>query len=251
MPKVSAVIITFNEEKYIENCLVSLKKVADEILVVDSFSTDGTEVICKKHNVRFLKHKFEGYVEQKNFALTQATFPHVISLDADEALSDELVKSILKVKGSFNNDGYIVNRLSNYCGTWLKHSIYPDSRLRIFDSRKGKWVGPNPHDRFILDKGGKSCKIKGDLLHWNFKTYEEHVEKMNKFSTIAALEAFKAGKKAGQFTAFFHSAWSFFRSFFLSGGFLDGYDGYLFCSLSAYTSFLKYAKLRRLIKKTS
>lgn len=251
MTHISAVIITYNEEQYIENCLTSLKKVADEIVVVDSFSTDGTEVICKKYNVKFIKHKFEGYVEQKNFAITQATYPHVLSLDADEALSDELVKSILVLKDKFDSDGYIFNRSNNYCGHWMKHSrLYPDKQLRLFDSRKGKWMGPNPHDRFILDKESKSCRIKGDILHWNFRTYEEHIEKMNKFSTIAALEAFKAGKKSGPFTAILHSSWGFFRSYFLNIGFLDGYEGYMSCSLSAYTSFLKYAKLRQLIKKS-
>ena len=250
MSQISAVVITYNEEQHIENCLASLKKVTDEIVVVDSFSTDGTEEICKRYGARFLKHKFEGYVEQKNFALTQATYPHILSLDADEALSDELVKSILAIKDKFDCDGYLFNRLNNYCGHWLKYSrLYPDRQLRLFDTRKGKWMGPNPHDKFILNKGSKICKVKGNLLHWNFETYEEHIEKMNKFSTISALEAFKAGKKSGPFTATFHSSWSFFRSYFLWGGAFDGYDGFISCSLSAWTSFLKYAKLRRLIKK--
>jgi glycosyltransferase involved in cell wall biosynthesis len=249
MPQLSAVIISYNEEQYIENCLLSLKKVAEEIIVVDSFSTDSTEEICKRHNVKFIKHNFEGYVEQKNFALTQATYPHVISLDADEALSDEAVNSILKVKETFEYSGYIFNRSNNYCGRWLKHSrLYPDKQLRLFDSRKGKWMGPNPHDRFILERKSKSIKIKGDILHWNFESYEEHIDKMNKFSTIAALEAFKAGKRSGPLTAIFHSARSFFRSYIIYRGMLDGYDGFVSCSISAYTSFLKYAKLRCLIK---
>jgi glycosyltransferase involved in cell wall biosynthesis len=251
MPQISAVIITYNEEQHIENCLISLKKVTDEIVVVDSLSTDGTEGICSKYNVKFVKHKFEGYVEQKNFALTQATYPHILSLDADEALSDELIKSILAVKEVFDYDGYIFNRLNNYCGHWLKYSrLYPDKQLRLFDSRKGQWMGPNPHDKFVLNKGSRVRKLKGDLLHWNFETYEEHIEKMNKFSTIGALEAFKAGRKSGPFTAILHSTWSFFRSYFMWGGIFDGYDGFISCSLSAYTSFLKYAKLRRLIKKS-
>jgi glycosyltransferase involved in cell wall biosynthesis len=250
MPQLSAVIITYNEEQYIENCLVSLKKVVDEIVVVDSFSTDGTEEICKRHNVKFIRQKFLGYVEQKNFALTQASHPYILSLDADEAVSDEAVKSILKVKENFEYDGYVFNRSNNYCGHWLKHTrSYPDKQLRLFDSRKGKWKGPNPHDRFVLEKGARSSKIKGDILHWNFESYEEHIEKMNKFSTIAALEAYKAGKKSGPFTAVIHSSWSFFRSFFIYGGLLDGYDGYISCSIAAYGSFIKYAKLRRLIMK--
>jgi glycosyltransferase involved in cell wall biosynthesis len=247
MSHISAVIITYNEEQHIGNCLLSLKSVADEIVVVDSFSTDGTEEICMKHNVKFVKHKFEGYVEQKNFALTQATYSHVLSLDADEVLSEELIKSILKVKEKFTSDGYIFNRFNNYCGHWMKYSgLYPDKQLRLFDSGKGRWTGPNPHDKFILNKGSKSCKIKGDLLHWNFDTYKEHIEKINKFSTIGALEAFKAGRKAGFLTATAHKWWSFFRSYILGAGFLDGYDGYISCSINAYSSFLKYAKLRKL-----
>jgi glycosyltransferase involved in cell wall biosynthesis len=247
MPSLSAIIITRNEEKFIGKCLSSLEGIADEIVVVDSFSTDATEEICSRFNVRFIQHKFEGYVEQKNFALTQASFPHVLSLDADEVLSDDLIKSILIVKKRFDYDGYIFNRLNNYCGHWMKYSrLYPDKQLRLFDSGKGKWMGPNPHDRFILNKGSRICRIKGDLLHWNFNTYEEHIEKMNKFSTIGALEAYKAGKKSGPLTAHIHSSWCFFRSYILKAGFLDGYHGYVSCSITAYTSFLKYAKLRRL-----
>jgi glycosyltransferase involved in cell wall biosynthesis len=247
MPPISAIIITWNEEKFIGKCLSSLEGIADEIVVVDSFSTDATEEICSRFKVRFIRHKFEGYVEQKNYALTHAAYPHVLSLDADEVLSEELSKSILAIKERFEYDGYIFNRLNNYCGHWMKHSrLYPDKQLRLFDTRKGEWKGPNPHDRFILVKGSKTRRIKGDLLHWNYDTFEEHIEKMNKFSTIGALEAFKSGKTAGPFTAPIHSYWCFFRSYFLKAGFLDGYYGYVSCSIIAYSSFLKYAKLKRL-----
>jgi glycosyltransferase involved in cell wall biosynthesis len=249
MPKISAVIITFNEELFIENCLLSLKNIADEIVVVDSFSTDDTEAICRKHDVKFIQHKFEGYVEQKNFALTQAAFPYVLSLDADEALTEDLIKSILEVKESFRYDGYIFVRQNNYCGHWIKYSgLFPEKKLRLFDSRKGKWMGPNPHDRFILNKGSRARRIKGALLHWNFSSYEEHIEKMNKFSTIGAIEAFKAGKKAGLFTAVTHMWWCFFRLYVLGTAFLEGHTGYVRCSIAAYSSFLKYAKLKQLNK---
>jgi glycosyltransferase involved in cell wall biosynthesis len=246
MPKISAVIITFNEELFIENCLLSLKNIADEIVVVDSLSTDRTEEICRNHNVKFVSHKFEGYVEQKNFALTQASYPHVLSLDADEALSEELVRSIQEVKEAFRYDGYIFKRRNNYCGHWIKHTgLFPEKKLRLFDSRKGKWMGPNPHDQFILNNGSRSSYLKGFLLHWNISNYEEHIEKINKFSTIGALEAYKAGKKASFLTPILHMFWSFFRSYILGAGFLQGHIGYVRCSISAYSSFLKYAKLRK------
>src|SRR6478672_12171113 len=119
---ISAVIITFNEEKNIGRCLDSLRDVADEILVIDSFSTDKTEEICRSRNVYVIKHAFDGYIEQKNFALTQARYDYVLSLDADECLSDELKQSISEAKKNPENDGYSMNRQNNFCGKWIYHS---------------------------------------------------------------------------------------------------------------------------------
>jgi glycosyltransferase involved in cell wall biosynthesis len=248
MPSISAVIITFNEQEHIGNCINSLQNVADEIVVVDSFSTDSTETICSKFNVRFVKHPFEGYFEQKNYALSLARYPIVLSLDGDEALSDELKRSLLEVKNNWIYEGYRFNRRHNYCGKWLRFSRwYPDRQLRLFETGKGRWVGPNPHDKVEMDRGTRIKWIKGDLLHWNYSSYEDHIEKINRFSTIAAREYFRAGKRAGSLTAPVHGAWCFFRSYILNAGFLDGYAGYICCSVTAYASFLKYAKLRRLI----
>jgi glycosyltransferase involved in cell wall biosynthesis len=248
MPSISAVIITYNEQDHIENCISSLQDVADEIVVVDSFSTDATEAICTKFKVRFVKHSFEGYFEQKNYALSLASFPLILSLDGDEALSDELKKSILEVKNNKVFDGYRFNRRHNYCGKWLRFSRwYPDKQLRLFDRNKGYWTGPNPHDKIKLEHGAEIKFLKGDLLHWNYSSYEDHIEKINRFSTIAAGEYFRAGKSSGPLTATVHATWSFFRSYFLNAGFLDGYAGYICCSITAYASFLKYAKLRKLI----
>jgi glycosyltransferase involved in cell wall biosynthesis len=247
MPGISAVIIAFNEEDYIERCLASLEGVADEIIVVDSFSTDGTEEICKRYNVRFLRHDFEGYVQQKNYALSLASYPYVLSLDADEALSPELKRSLLEIRQNMLYDGYIFNRLNNYCGKWIRHSRgYPDRHLRLFNKAKGKWVGPNPHDSFRLDRGSRTSRLKGDLLHWNYASTEEHLEKVNRFSTISADELFRAGKKAGPLDPHFHMLWSFFRSYILCAGFLDGTPGYKLCMIAAKGSFLKYSKLRKL-----
>src|ERR1041385_5289202 len=130
--QLSVVIITYNEEKNIVRCLDSIREIADDIVVVDSFSTDKTEMICKEKGVRFIQHKFEGHIEQKNWAITQAKFPFVLSLDADEAPDEELKKEILKVKADANYDGYKMNRLTNYCGKWIRHcGWYPDTKLRI------------------------------------------------------------------------------------------------------------------------
>jgi glycosyltransferase involved in cell wall biosynthesis len=247
MPRISAVIITYNEQDHIGNCIASLQEVADEIVVVDSNSTDSTEAICSRMKVKFISHAFEGYFQQKNFAVSCASFPLILSLDGDEVLSDELKISILEAKADPKYDGYYFNRRHNYCGKWLRHSRwYPDRQLRLFNREKAKWVGPNPHDRVKMSAGSSTRWLKGDLLHWNYSSYEDHVEKANRFSSIAAMEYFKAGKKAGVLAPAMHSAWSFFRSFILHAGFLDGYSGYICCSVTAYASFLKYAKLRKL-----
>jgi len=245
MSGISAVIIAFNEEQHIGKCLASLGGIADEIIVVDSFSTDSTQDICNKFSVRFIQHLFEGYIEQKNYALSLAHNEFVLSLDADEELSEELKESILKIKDNPDQDGYKFNRLTNYCGQWIKHSgWYPDPHVRLFNKTKGKWTGINPHDKFRMDPGSRVKKMKGDLYHWYCSSLEEHIDKVNRFSTIMANEYFKNGEKPGLFTAVIHSWWRFIRTYIWGAGFLDGYRGHAACSISAYSSYLKYAKLR-------
>jgi glycosyltransferase involved in cell wall biosynthesis len=251
MPKISAVIITFNEELFIDKCLTSLDGIADEIVVVDSYSTDATEDICKKHNARFIKHAFEGFRDQKNFALNLATYKNIISLDADEALSDQLRESILalKKKDKWDFDGYFFNRKSNYCGKWINHSEwYPDKQLRLFYADHGKWGDLNLHEKFIMSNGATVGRLKGDLLHWPFSSLQDHLDKMNKYSYIGAEEFHKAGKKAGLVTPYIHYFWGFFRSYIVHRGFLDGKYGYLICSTYAKSSFNKYRRLRVLNK---
>lgn len=249
MSEISVVIITYNEQDFIGKCIESLKGLADEVIVVDSFSTDRTAEICRSLGVRFIQHEFEGYIKQKNWAINQSTNDLILSLDADEILSDELKKSISEVKDNPVFDGYIFNRRNNYCGKWLNHSEwYPDKQLRLFKKSKGRWVGLEPHDKFKLFAGCKTSWLKGDLLHWNFETFSEHTEKIKKLSTLGAAAYLKAGKKSGFFTAWFHTSWCFIRSYILTGGFLDGYHGYKISAINSYGCFLKYSKLRNLIR---
>lgn len=248
MPKLSVVIITFNEEDSIERCIRSVKSVADDIVVLDSFSTDRTEEICIRLGVRFYKHNFEGYRDQKNYALTLALYDYVLSLDADEALSEELSKSIQEVKNRWKYDAYFCNRLNNYCGQWIYHSNwYPDKKIRLFNRTKSQWGGYNLHETIHVNKDAKVSFLKGDLLHWMYSSYEEHIQKINSFSTIGAVEYFNDGRQASVFSPFFHMIWRFIKSYVLGKGFLDGYNGLVICSISAYSSFLKYIKLKRLI----
>ncbi len=247
MLKISAVIISYNEEKYIGKCLDSLHRVADEIVVVDSYSQDKTKEICKTHEVKFIEHEFEGYKEQKNWAMAQAENNIVLSLDADEYLSEKLEKSIQNVKNSWEGDAYSFNRLNNYYGKWIKHSgVYPDRKLRLFDRRKGKWGGVNPHDRFILNSESTHKLLAGDLLHFVQDSIEDHLNKIRIFSTINALEYHKMRKKSSLLKILIHPSWRFFKSYFLNLGFLDGYYGFKVCSINAYLSYLKHIKIRKL-----
>lgn len=247
MSAISAVIISFNEEANIERCIKSLKNVVDEILVVDSNSTDKTVEISKRLGARVIIHDFEGYKEQKNYATRMATNNYILSLDADEALSKQLESSILAIKSNLVYDGYTINRLNHYCGSWIMHSNwYPDKKLRLFNREKGEWKGINPHDKYMLNSGSRIKHLKGDLLHWVIDSYEQHIEKANRFSSIAAFEYFKLGKKTTTLKMITHMVWRFFKAYILKRGFLDGYNGFAISSLSAYTSFLKYLKLRQL-----
>lgn len=247
MTPISVVIITFNEEKNIERCLRSVQDVADEIVVLDSLSTDRTREICQQFKVTVIEQPFLGYVEQKNRALGFASYPHILSLDADEALSDELAKSIREIKKNWRHDGYCFNRLTNYCGTWVRHcGWYPDRKLRLFDKRKGKWVGNNPHDRYRLDEGSTFPHIRGDLLHYSYYSITQHLDQIQKFTTIMAQAQFQRGKKPGGWKLILNPLWCFISQYFIRLGFLDGYHGLIICCLSACANFIKYAKIREL-----
>jgi glycosyltransferase involved in cell wall biosynthesis len=250
MNKISAVIITYNEEKYIARCISSLEPVADEIIVLDSCSTDRTPEICRKMNVRFFSKEFSGYRDQKNDAISLASHQYILALDADEALSPALQTSILKAKSAWRYDAYRFNRLNCYCRQWIKHSgWYPERKIRLFDRSKGRWGGYNIHETISMERGASIGYLKGDLLHWIHDSYEEHVSKINRYSSIHAEEMFRAGFQASFLTAELHFIWRFFRMFFLRLGFLDGLNGLMVTSIESFSSFLKYAKLRQICRR--
>jgi glycosyltransferase involved in cell wall biosynthesis len=243
----SAVIITYNEERNIERCLASLVGVADEILVVDSFSTDKTEEICRRFNVRFICNAFGGHIEQKNFAASQAANDYVLSLDADEALTDDLRDSILKAKENWQFDAYSFNRLTNYCGKWIRHcGWYPDAKTRLWNRTKGQWGGVNPHDKWeLFDRKAAVSHLKGDLLHYSYYTIADHVKQIEYFTEIAAKAEAQIGKRPSLLKIAIGPSIKFIKCFWLQLGFLDGYYGYVICRLSAQASFIKYVKTRR------
>jgi len=247
MIQISATIITLNEERNIERCLDSLIDLADDILVVDSFSTDRTLELATQKGARVLENKFEGHVQQKNFAQDQAKYDYILSLDADEVLSDELKNSILEVKADWENlgkDGYYLNRVSNYCGKFIRHgSWHKEYRIRLYDRRKACHTGKNPHDVVAMKEKVKVPTLKGDLLHYRFTTIQEHVRQTNYFSDITARVAFEEGKKSNWFKIIFNPLWRFFKDYFIKHGFMAGKYGFAICLISSWEQLLKYLKL--------
>jgi glycosyltransferase involved in cell wall biosynthesis len=249
MEKLSVVIITYNEEAAIERCISSVKKVADEILVVDSNSTDQTKAICLRLGVRFYEHPFEGYIQQKNYSKSLASFDYVLCLDADEALSETLSNSIKKAKLKFDHDGYFMNRMNNYCGVWIRHgNWYPDRKLRLWNRKKGEWGGRNPHDHVNMGADTKVGYLKGDLLHYSYVSIEAHINQFNRFTTTSAHELFSENRKISKAGVLGKGFATFFKGFFLKLGFLDGYYGVALCIINSFATFMKYMKLRELNK---
>jgi glycosyltransferase involved in cell wall biosynthesis len=248
MPQLSVVIITFNEEINIKRCLESVQGIADDIVMVDSFSTDKTPGICKNFNVTFIQRKWEGYSDTKNYANAQAKFNWILSLDADEALSPELKKSIAEIKKGSVEGTYKFNRLTNYCGKWIRHcGWYPDTKTRIFDRRNARWEG-TIHEQLIVS-GAPAILLKGDCLHYSYYTLDQHYAQSDKFSTLAAKSLFEKGKKAPFFKLWISPVIKFLNDYIFKLGFLDGNAGFTICKISAYTTYLKYKKLEELNKK--
>ncbi|TRX60865.1 glycosyltransferase family 2 protein [Fulvivirga sp. M361] len=250
--KITGTIITYNEENNIRRCITSMRSVVDEIIVVDSYSTDGTKKICIELGVTFVEHEFEGHIQQKNYAVSLASHDFVLSLDADEALSETLQRSIATLKNQSLPlaDAYEMNRLTSYCGKWIKHcGWYPDTKFRLWNKTKGLWGGENPHDKVILSVGAGSQTLVGDILHYSYSNIADHVRTANAFSDIAAREGAAKGKKVNVLIHMvLNPVYTFIHKYFIRLGFLDGFYGFVICYLSAVSNFLKYAKMKQLTK---
>lgn len=248
MTQLSVVIITLNEERNIGRCLQSVKGIADDVVVVDSGSTDRTNSICMEFGARFITHNWLGFAETKNFANAQAKFPLILSLDADEALSDRLKASILAVKAmESGKTAFSMNRLTNYCGKWIKHcGWYPDTKIRLFNRDHARWTGKVIHEKLTTDQGIETEHLEGDLLHYSYYSIAGHIAQANRFTDLTAEEAFWEGKNSGIMQILMKPPVKFIRNYFFKLGFLDGYYGFVICRISAQATFFKYIKLRQL-----
>ena len=240
MEKLSVTIITLNEEQNIRDALESVKW-ADEIVVVDSGSADRTVEICKEYTDRVFYNQWPGHIAQKNLAIDKAAHQWILSIDADERVTPELAAEIKEVLKGPKADAYSVPRHVFYLGRWINHSgWYPDRKIRLFRSDKGRWGGIDPHDTVIVN-GEVNC-LKGDLIHYSFRDIAHHINTMNSFTTIASKEYVKLGKRFRFRDILFRPFFMFLKSYVLKQGFRDGLPGIIIAVTAGYHVFMKYAK---------
>lgn len=242
MPKISACIISFNEEKKIEACLQSLQPVADEIVVVDSLSTDRTLEIARRYTDRIFNQAFLGHIEQKNLAVDKASHDWILSLDCDERLSEQLQQSILALKDNLGDaDAYCMSRKTYYVYRWLNHCWYPDIKTRLFNRKTSRWGGTNPHDH-IETRGENIVRLKGDIYHYSFDSISDHLQTIDRFTEIGADELIRKNKRFNILSPLTHASWIFIKLYLLKRGFLDGFAGLTVSVLSYMHVYIKYSK---------
>ena len=243
--KITATIITFNEERNIARSIESLR-CCDEILIVDSGSTDRTTELAENLGARVIEANWRGYAGQKNWAADQASHDWVLSLDADEALSEGLEAEIWSLKKSGpRHDGYTMPRLARYMGRWILHSgWYPDRKLRLYDRRQAKWVGDFVHESVAVS--GRVGHLQSNLLHFTCESLAEHIKTMERYTTLAAQELASRRIEVPLSRVLFSPAWAFVQSYFLKLGFLDGPEGLTISYMAAFYTFLKYTKARNM-----
>ena len=246
MPFLSLVIITHNEEKNIARCLRSVQGVVDEIVVVDSHSKDATQKICEGFGARVIERNWEGYSETKNFANSKAKYDWILSLDADEALSDELRASILAMKQKETWVRCSFNRLTQYCGKWIHHSgWYPDTKLRIFNRKETEWKGLI-HEQLVHTTEAPVHHLKGNCLHYSYYTLQQHLRQTERFTDLSAKDMWMRGVDASWIKIHLSPIVTFLKNYILKLGVLDGHAGFMICKVSALSVRLKYLKLKKM-----
>jgi len=243
--KISATIITCNEERSIARAIESLR-CSDEILVVDSGSVDRTVELASKLGARVVEAGWRGYASQKNFAAEQAAHDWILSLDADEALSEALEAEIWQLKKSGpERDAYTVPRLAQYLGRWILHSgWHPDRKVRLYDRRKARWVGEFVHER--VQTAGRVGHLQANLLHFTCSSLSEHLKTLDRYTTLAAQELVAQKQEIGWWNLTFDPAWTFLRTYVFQLGFLDGFEGLTIAHMAAVYTYLKYAKAKNM-----
>lgn len=244
MPPVSCFIICKDEEEHIRDCLDSVRW-CKEIVVVDSFSTDRTVEICREYTDRVFQRAWPGFVEQKRYALGLTRNEWVLNLDADERISPELASEIQRRLATADDSvwGYYIPRLVFYLGRWWRHGWYPEYRLRLFRKSRVTWGGVDPHERAFLADERRATRLKGDIWHLTYRDLRDQLRTINRFTSIAAREAFERGKRFRVLNLLGNPVVHFIKFYVIKRGFLDGIPGLFMAGLMALHVFLKYAKL--------
>jgi len=241
MPRLSVIVIAKNEAANIGACLDSVAFVDERIVVVDGGSTDGTAEIAAAKGARVIEHAFDGFGAQKNFALSQASGDWVFSIDADERVTPVLAAEIAQAMNEAKADGYEMPRLSSFCGREMRHSgWYPDYVLRLFRRGKARFSDDRVHERVICD--GPVVRLRNDLLHAPVLRLEDALSRMDRYSTANAAMTVARGKRVSFSSGITHGLWSFFRTYILRGGFLDGREGFLLAVANAEGTYYRYMK---------
>ncbi|OQP67089.1 hypothetical protein A3860_01650 [Niastella vici] len=244
MNAITAVIITKNEEKNIQRCLDSLKPVAEEIIVVDSNSTDNTVALCQQAGAKVIVQNWLGYGPQKNLGNNAASHDYILSIDADEALDEQLTQALLEEKRKGLQGIYQISRFNYYYGKFIKHGAdYPDKKIRLFNKINTHWDEKDVHETLVIGPNQKTTALKGHLLHYTYYRVEEHILKINYYTNLAAQDYIKRGKKASIFKIVFSPLSTFIQSYIIKRGFLDGLHGFILAIMHAYAAFARYVKL--------
>ena len=243
--KITATIITLNEERKIVRAIESLR-CCDEILILDSGSTDRTVELATNLGARVIEAGWRGYAGQKNWAANQAANDWILSLDADEALSEALEAEIWNLKKSGPQcDAYTMPRLAQYLGRWILHSgWHPDRKVRLYDRRKAKWVGDFVHES--VQPKGRLGHLQSNILHFTCDSLSEHLRTLDRYTTLAAEELVSRRVRVPIWKLILDPPWTFVKSYLFQRGFLDGVEGLIICYMAAFYTFLKYAKARNM-----
>jgi glycosyltransferase involved in cell wall biosynthesis len=247
--KISATVVCGNEEANIEGCLESLRW-CDELVVVDSLSTDRTPEIARRYTDRLIQRPWAGYVAQKQFALEQATGDWVLHLDADERCTPELrdaIRTALAGPDAGRVDGFAVRRHVFYLGRWIDHGgWYPDWKLRLVRRGRARWTGTDPHDRLAVE--GAVARLPADLEHYTYRDFAQHLRTVERFAEVVAEEWRKEGKRFSLLDAALHPPAKFLECYVWKRGFLDGWPGFVIAATSAFSVFAKQEKLREKLR---
>lgn len=249
MDFLSATIISFNEADRIVACLKSLQGVADEVIVIDNGSTDGTQQIAQSLGATVFQQAWLGYGPQKNFGISKTSHNWVLQIDCDERLDETLRQCIIALKQKGMNGVYEIPYLHNYYGKFVRHGLQSnDKKMRLWNKQDFIWDDKHVHESLQVPDGFTITRLKGFMLHYSYTSLDHHIAKSNRYSTEGAAQLYRKGKKNYWWKIWISPAFTFINAYFFRLGLLDGWHGFVIAKMEATTTFMKYAKLWELWK---